>query len=132
MLRCPHVADLEQWWRKTTTPRDLPAYRLKFEVYALAVREPERYERYLQRVAKDSLALMENLLRADGCPADQAPLLASLIVAQARGLQLDLLATQDHDRVDRSFALFLRWLTQLEASWRNNGSGGRVGGGYDG
>jgi AcrR family transcriptional regulator len=125
------VEDLVQWWQQTTTPQYLPAYRLMFEVYAQAVREPDRYERYLQRVAKDSLALMENLLRADGCPADQAPLLASLVVAQARGLQLDLIATQDHDRVDRSFGLFVSWLGQLEESWRNNASGGRVGGGYE-
>ncbi|MGW9303837.1 hypothetical protein [Streptomyces cyaneofuscatus] len=88
------------------------------EVHALAVREPERYSRHLQRAAHDSLALMENLVVAEGCPADQAPLVASMIVAQARGLQLDLLATAERDRVDRSFALFVDLIGRLRLTWR--------------
>jgi hypothetical protein len=111
------VDSLAQWWRNSTTPHRLPAYRLLFEVYAQAVRQPERYERYLQQVVHDSLKLMESLVKAEGCPPARAPIVASMIVAQARGLQLDLLATDDRERVDRSFALFLELLNELRQTW---------------
>jgi AcrR family transcriptional regulator len=112
------VDRLPQWWHRTTTPQYLPVYRLLFEVYAQAVREPERYERYLQQVVRNSLRLMQDLVIAEGCPAKQAPLVASMIVAQARGLQLDLLATNDRERVDHSFALFVELLTELKRTWQ--------------
>jgi AcrR family transcriptional regulator len=111
------LADLTLWWRESTTARRLPVYRLLFEVFAQAVREPERYERFLQQVVRDSLMLMESLVVADGCPREQAPLVGSLIVAQARGLQLDLLATDDRERVDHAFALFTNLLDQLRQTW---------------
>lgn len=112
------LADLTSWWRTTTTAQRLPVYRLLFEVFAQAVREPERYERFLRQVVHDSLTLMANLAVADGCPREQAPLVASMVVAQARGLQLDLLATDDHDRVDRAFTLFTDLLDRLRQSWQ--------------
>lgn len=116
----PRVDDLSLWWSASTTADRLPVYRLLFEVYAQAVREPERYERYLQQVVHDSLALVAGLMTAEGCPPEQAPLVASVIVAQARGLQLDLLATDDHERVDRAFELFVRLLTDLKRSWQHS------------
>ncbi|MFE6690976.1 TetR/AcrR family transcriptional regulator [Streptomyces sp. NPDC057743] len=115
----PHdLTSLTRWWRTTTAPKDMAVYRLLFEVHALAVRQPERYKRHLQRAAHDSLALMESLVLAEGCPAGQASLVASMIVAQARGLQLDLLATEDQDRVDRSFELFVDMIDRIRRSWR--------------
>jgi hypothetical protein len=41
-----------------------------------------------------------------------------MIVAQARGLQLDLHATSDHERVDRGFALFVELIVQFGRPWR--------------
>jgi len=111
------LTSLTSWWRKSTTVQRLPIYRLLFEVFAQAVREPERYERFLQQVVRDSLTLMEDLVVADGCPREQAPLVASMIVAQARGLQLDLLATNDRERVDHAFTLFTDLLDQLKQTW---------------
>jgi hypothetical protein len=112
------LKSLASWWRKTTSAERLPIYRLLFEVFAQAVREPAQYERFLQQVVRDSLTLMEGLVVADGCPREQAPLVASMIVAQARGLQLDLLATDDRDRVDRAFALFIELVDGLKQTWR--------------
>ncbi|PKW00086.1 TetR family transcriptional regulator [Amycolatopsis echigonensis] len=113
----PGLANLTCWWRSTTTADKLAFYRLLFEVHALAVREPERYARFLHQVVHDSLTLMETIVAAEGCPAEQVPLVASMVVAQARGLQLDLTATGDRERVDRSFALFVDMITQLKQSW---------------
>ncbi|WP_433022494.1 TetR/AcrR family transcriptional regulator [Kribbella sp. CA-294648] len=115
------LRSLASWWQKTTSAERLPIYRLLFEVFAQAVREPAQYERFLQQVVRDSLTLMEGLVGADGCPREQAPLVASMIVAQARGLQLDLLATNDRDRVDRAFALFVELVDGLKQTWPERG-----------
>lgn len=114
------LANLTDWWQSTTTADKLAFYRLLFEVHALAVRDPERYARFLRQVVHDSLTLMETIVAAEGCPAEQVPLVASMVIAQARGLQWDLTATADRDRVDRSFALFADMITQLKQSWTRN------------
>ncbi len=116
------LADLGLWWRRSTTADRLPVYRLLFEVFAQATREPERYERFLQQAMHDALALMQRLVLAQGCPGEQAPLIASMIVAQARGLQLDLLATNDRERVDRTFAVFIDLIDRLRQSWTSERS----------
>ncbi|MFD5244914.1 TetR/AcrR family transcriptional regulator [Amycolatopsis sp. NPDC058340] len=113
------LASLVSWWRDSTKADRLPVYRLLFEVFAQAARDPGRYERFLQEVVRDSLTLMEGLVVADGCAREQAPLLATMIVAQARGLQLDLLATGDRERVDRTFALFVDLIDHLMRSLPN-------------
>jgi AcrR family transcriptional regulator len=112
-----HLASLPAWWRNSTTTERLPIYRLLFEVFAQAAREPERYERFLRQVVHDSLTLMKRLVVADGCPEEQAPLVASMIVAQARGLQLDLLATNDRERIDNTFTLFINMIDSLKRTW---------------
>lgn len=112
-----HLASLTAWWRNSTTTERLPVYRLLFEVFAQAAREPNRYERFLQQVVHDSLTLMRQLVIADGCPDEQAPFVASMIVAQARGLQLDLLTTGDRERVDHTFALFIDVIDNLKRTW---------------
>ncbi|PYC64844.1 TetR/AcrR family transcriptional regulator [Micromonospora arborensis] len=111
------LADLGSWWRRSTTADRLPVYRLLFEVFAQATREPERYERFLQQAMHDALGLIQRLVLAEGCPSEQAPLIASMIVAQARGLQLDLLATNDRERVDHAFAVFIGLIDSLRQSW---------------
>ncbi|GGM67006.1 TetR family transcriptional regulator [Micromonospora sonchi] len=111
------LADLDSWWRSSTTEDRLPVYRLLFEVFAQATREPQRYERFLQQSMHDALALMQRLVLAEGCPGEQAPMIASMIVAQARGLQLDLLATNDRERVDQTFSVFLDLIDRLRQSW---------------
>ncbi|MER5705788.1 TetR/AcrR family transcriptional regulator [Micromonospora sp. NPDC002296] len=111
------LADLGSWWRRSTTADRLPVYRLLFEVYAQATREPERYERFLQQAMHDALGLIQRLVLAEGCPGEQAPMIASMIVAQARGLQLDLLATNDRERVDHAFSVFIGLLDRLRQSW---------------
>lgn len=113
------LADLAAWWQRSTTAERLPVYRLLFEVFAQAAREPESYGRFLQQVVHDSLTLMERLLIADGCPREQAPPIATMIVAQARGLQLDLLSTGDRDRADRAFTVFVTLIDHLGKTWRD-------------
>jgi AcrR family transcriptional regulator len=108
---------LASWWRNSTTTARLPVYRLLFEVFAQAARQPQHYERFLQQVVHDSLTLMERLAIADGCPREQAPSVASMIVAQARGLQLDLLTTNDRERVDHTFTLFINLIDRLRQTW---------------
>lgn len=112
-----NLARLPTWWRNSTTTERLPVYRLLFEIFAQAAREPESYERFLRQVVHDSLTLMKRLVKVDGCPEEQAPLVASMIVAQARGLQLDLLTTNDRERIDDTFTLFINVIERLRRTW---------------
>lgn len=109
---------LDVWWRRSTAAELLPAYRLLFEVYVQAVRYPDRFGKHLEWAVHGSRQLMESLVRADGCPAEQAGPVASMIVAQLRGLQLDLVATGERGRVDEAFALFVQMLDDLRQEWR--------------
>ena len=109
--------DLGPWWHRSTGAEHLPAYRVLFEILVRSGREPERYERFLQRSAHDALALAERLVVAEGFPGDRAPAIATMIVAQARGLQLDLLTTGDRERVDRAFSAFTALLDRLRLDW---------------
>jgi AcrR family transcriptional regulator len=54
------------------------------------------------------------MLRAEGRSPDEADDLAAIIVAQFRGLQLDLAVTGDRDRTDRAMRRFLALVVGVE------------------
>jgi AcrR family transcriptional regulator len=81
-------------WRWTSSPERLPFFRSFFEAYGLALRHPDRFARFLDRVVSDWLSTTD------------VPL-ATLELAVLRGLLLDLLTTGERDRVEQAFALFL-------------------------
>ena len=69
-----------------------------------AVRDPERYSQVLSSVVRDWLTPI-------GWPPADVATLATLVLAQVRGLQLDLAATGDRERVDNAFSASLDVLT---------------------
>jgi AcrR family transcriptional regulator len=80
-------------WRWTADPERQPFFRFFFEAYGLALREPDRYRRFLERVVSDWVA-----------GPDSAA--ATLELAVLRGLLLDLLTTGERDRVERALTLY--------------------------
>ncbi len=72
---------------------------LFFEVYALALRHPEDYQPFISTVVADWLDPLEAAFQHRGSNPDVARARATLAIAVVRGLLLDLLTTQDHDRV---------------------------------
>jgi AcrR family transcriptional regulator len=87
-------APLEGVWEWTSSPERLAFFRSFFEAYGLALRQPERFRPFLERVVADWLVSAE-------------PARATLELAVVRGLLLDLLTTGERDRVDAAFELFM-------------------------
>lgn len=92
--RDPGGEPLQVVWRWSSSPERLKFFRSFFEAYGLALRQPERYAPFLQRVIGDWLI------------TDDTPR-ATLELAVLRGLLLDLLTTGERERVEQAFALFL-------------------------
>ncbi len=92
---------LQLTWRWWTHPTMAPYLRLFWEVYALAIRDPRRYRRYLDLIDADHRQMLEVGLVAMGIPAgDRARALGTLYYGAFRGLILDLLTTGERERVD--------------------------------
>ncbi|MFC9786856.1 TetR/AcrR family transcriptional regulator [Rhodococcus sp. NPDC127528] len=115
------IALLTGWWSTRTDPAVLPRFRVMLEIYVQAVLRPAENERFLSRFVGQWLTALELGLRAAGCPEDEVPLEATLILAQVRGLTLDLLGTGDRARVDGAFALFVDGIAAKIDRWRPAG-----------
>jgi AcrR family transcriptional regulator len=86
---------LRATWAWTSDPAHLAFFRFFFEAYGVALRRPERYRAFLDRVVADWLA-----------PGREVP--ATLELAVRRGLLLDLLTTGERERTDAALELFAR------------------------
>lgn len=99
-------------WRAMSAPKMLPAFKLFFEVYALALRDPQRFPGFLERAVSDWIAYLEDPLVRLGVAPSEAKAWGTLIIATYRGFMLDLCATGDRKRVDRSVEM---WFQSLES-----------------
>lgn len=94
-------------WRRFSDPKEQRQFLLLAEIYGLGIRDHTRFGDLLEAVVHDFIAPLEERLIQDGWSADQAPAVATTLLAQIRGLQLDLAATGDRERIDEAFALML-------------------------
>jgi len=111
------AALLRRLWEAWTGERGLRQFRLLFEAYGQALMAPDRYRRFLDGVVGEWLAIIEAWALSAGCPADEAPRFATLLIAQLRGLALDLLATGDRARVDAAFDDVVDDAERRRAAW---------------
>lgn len=108
---------LNELWAHWSSPDGRRQFRLLFEAYGQAITSPDRNQRMLDHVVSDWLGVISGYLESAGCPSDERDALATLILAQVRGLQLDLLTTGDRKRIDAAFALLRSTLEQRRAAW---------------
>lgn len=88
-------------WRELTTAGDQePRTRLLLEVMALALTQPELYERYAVDAVRAWLDPLSAALRAAGLAARDAHARATMLVSGLRGLALDRYLTGDRQRTD--------------------------------
>lgn len=93
-----------------------------FEVFALAIREPDTYRGFLDHVAEDWVNPLADQMGAAGFSDDAARARATLVVAAVRGLVLELQSTtpDQRDRVDGAIDALLdvvsRWVGELGPS----------------
>jgi len=101
-------------WKIMSAPESLPTFRLFFEVYAMALREPTRFGSFLANAVGDWLSFLQTPLLRRGVRAEHASAFATLVIAGYRGFLLDLCATGDRARVDRAVELWLHGLRTIE------------------
>jgi len=95
-------------WRRQATTRRRPALRVLFELYALALRNPQKYPGVLE----DPLSHWQKVIGRTGISGKLNAVEATLLLASTRGLLLDFCATGDSARVERAIdalAEFVKW-----------------------
>jgi AcrR family transcriptional regulator len=93
-------------------------FRLYFEAYGLALRNPELYRDFLDSTIEDWLNSIARPLSADGADRSQARALASVVLAGMRGFMLDYCTTHDRDRLDRAIWIWSQALDTISIQKR--------------
>jgi AcrR family transcriptional regulator len=91
-------------WRRMSDPTYHNYWRSYFEVFGIALRDPENYGGFLEGIVSEWLDLLGPLLIEEGCEPEEAEPIASLLLASFRGLYMDMLVSGDYTRVDRAAA----------------------------
>ena len=100
------VKIIEGAWAHVSMEEKEGYWRSFFEIYGMAVNDPERYQHFLDSVVTAWLPLLTDAVARWGVPAKQAEYFATLMQGGLRGLILDLITTGDRKRVEASFRLF--------------------------
>jgi AcrR family transcriptional regulator len=98
----PASALLRTTWNRLCEPAEQRQFVLLFELVGRATRDGGRVAELAQSSIDDWLTVISAQLSRIGYPPNDADTLATLLLAQVRGLQLDLLLTGDRRRVDRA------------------------------
>jgi AcrR family transcriptional regulator len=93
---------LRATWKRLCEPAEQRQFVLLFELAAKATRDGGRIAELAQSGLDDWLEVISAQLLRIGYSPKEADTLATLSLAQVRGLQLDLLVTGDRRRVDRA------------------------------
>ncbi|KZS84668.1 TetR family transcriptional regulator [Mycobacterium persicum] len=98
---------LRAFWRRLDDPKERRQFLLLAEIYGLALRDRSKYAGILESTSHAFITPIEDRLIREGFSPSRAPAVATALLAQIRGLQLDLAATEDHDRIDEAFTITL-------------------------
>ena len=99
-------------WKILSAKKTLPIFKLFFEIYGLALGEPERFPGFFARAVGGWLDYLEPSARRDGYSAADARAIATTILAGYRGFLLDLCATGERGRIARAVEF---WIAGLDA-----------------
>ncbi|MEV6767345.1 TetR/AcrR family transcriptional regulator [Nocardia sp. NPDC051030] len=95
-------------WRHLCQPREQRQFLILFELVASTARTPYHPA---ARLVTDWLTVIERELARYDWPPETISRTATFILAQIRGLQLDLITTGDRARVDDAFEASVSFLT---------------------
>jgi AcrR family transcriptional regulator len=96
---------LRRYWEWVLSREGRTYLRLVYEIYGLSLRDPERFDAFLATEALEVLEVIARSYGAAGVPAPKARTLATYTFAALRGLELDLLATDDLPRLEQAFSM---------------------------
>jgi AcrR family transcriptional regulator len=99
-------------WKRMSAPDSEPFFRLFFEVYGIALRQPHLYKDFLHDTVEDWLRAIAGPLSQQGHKESDARAFATVVIAGLRGFMLDYCATHDRRRVEHALRL---WLSRLDS-----------------
>ena len=105
-LGAEDVDVLRRYWDWATSPEGQRYLRLVYEVYGLSLHEPERFSGFLTAESRDVVENIGHGFRAAGIPDHHVDALSTYTFAALRGLELDLLATGEANRIGQAFDMF--------------------------
>lgn len=94
-------------WRRLDDPQERRQLILEAEMYGSCLRDRGRYTRLLKAVQQEWLATIRAKLVHDGVAPDSAAVIATTLLAQVRGLQIDLVVTGEFERINHAFEAML-------------------------
>ncbi len=100
-------------WRALSTPKNLPLFRLFFEVYGLALQDRERFPDVFPGAIERWLDFIGIAFERSGTNKRAARIQATVVLAGFRGFLLDLCATEDYPRVNGAVKLWLQTIYDL-------------------
>ncbi len=95
-------------WSAVGSPKNVPLFRLFFEMYGLALQDRERFADFFPGAIDRWLDFIGIAFERSGATKRDARIQATIILAFFRGFLLDLCATEDHERIDSAVQLWLR------------------------
>ena len=103
-------------WKQMSASDSEPLFRLFFEAYGMALRQPKLYRALLHATVEDWLRFIADPLCREGHPRELARAFATVVLAGLRGFMLDYCTTADRARLDRAVALWLETLPAMLAA----------------
>ncbi len=98
-------------WAVLISPQYQRATRMFFELYGMALQDPERYNDFARRSVNDYMEPLERLAESWGVPKANRASVATMILGLGRAFSADFLATRDRKRVSDTVA----WAADLLA-----------------
>jgi AcrR family transcriptional regulator len=100
-------------WERMSAPDSEPLFRLFFETYGMALRQPRLYKVFLHDTIEDWLRDIADPLCRDGYGRREARGFATIVLAGLRGFMLDFCITHDRKRLDHAVGTWLGTLDTL-------------------
>ncbi|MGH9742021.1 MAG: TetR/AcrR family transcriptional regulator [Candidatus Acidiferrum sp.] len=99
-------------WQHMSSPENVRVFGMSLEIFAMALRQPERFAEYLRATIEDWLGFLSVPLEKKGYSEGEARAHATVVLAGFRGFLMDYCASRDRARLDRAVEL---WLHALDA-----------------
>lgn len=106
-------------WRHMSAPENVRLLGMSLEIFAMALRQPERFAEYLRASVEDWLGFLSAPLLRKGYSEAEARAHATVVVAGFRGFLLDYCASRDRARLDRAVELWLNALDTIPLQKEN-------------
>ncbi|MFJ8539244.1 TetR/AcrR family transcriptional regulator [Streptomyces sp. NPDC093591] len=97
-------------WKRLCEPKQQRQFLLLFELVGHHGWKPARDRDLVESIVEDWISVLAGRLSRDGWSPEDSTALATLLLAQVRGLQLDLLVSGDRERADRAIDFAVRLL----------------------